>query len=357
MNARARIALPVVAVLLCAAMAGANPILDRALIAHYAPEITFSTDPPEGGWDQAYYASPVTSPEDLHLRIDVADSLGVVWYLLGAWYISTEFCGVEFGLGSYEAAAFVPVSAGPCFPGAGLETPGEGWPGPNAGTALMTIDIPWEGTWVPLYYFAGYAYADPGPTVIPLADNPSSGRMQFLTCETPPGQYPVGPGGSLGINTDGVAYPPTQFRACCHDGECTLESEIGCEMAGGVWLEDETDCDPDPCSVAACCVDEVCTLVTELACLDIGGHWMALEIACEPDNPCDKGACCLAAGCAYVWEDSCHALHPEVTGEFVPGEIWHPSGTCDPGTIWCYPSSIREASWGAMKRLYLEPGR
>ena len=138
---------------------------------------------------------------------------------------------------------------------------------------------------------------------------------------------------------------------------CTVESEIGCDMAGGAWIEDQIDCDPDPCTISACCVDEACTLRSELDCLNNSGQWMEMETACEPDNPCDKGACCLPAGCEYVREDSCHVLHPEITGDFQPGEIWHPSGTCDPGTTWCYPSPILETSWGAIKRLYFGSGK
>jgi hypothetical protein len=332
--------------------------MPSTLIPHYAPEIAFSTDPPEGGWSQAYIASPVTSPEDLHPRIDVEGSLGVVWYVLMAMNSSTQWCGMEFGLGSYDAAAFAPVSAGPCFPSQGIEFAGAGWPGPETGTALTTTDVPWEGVWVPVYYFAGYAYSAPGPTTIPLGENPSSGNIEYVTCTTPPLEYWLFDGGSLGINADGTASPPTQFRACCHDSVCTVESEMSClDMYGGVWLEETSACDPDPCTISACCVDEACTLMSELECQEADGHWMELETACEPDNPCDKGACCLPAGCEYVWEDSCHVLHPEITGEFDPGEIWHPSGDCDPGTTLCYPNPVHETSWGAMKMLYLRFGK
>ena len=355
MDTRVMIVLSTAAVLLVAAPAGANPVPlpDPTLIPHYAPEIDFSIDPPEGGWCQAYDEHPVTSAEDLHLRIDVEGYLEVVWYVLAGMCGSDPWCEMEFGLGSYDAAAFAAYSAGPCFPSQGIESAGQGWPGPGTGTSLATTDVPWEGIWVPVYYFTGYAYSAPGPTIIPLGENPSSGNIGYLRCTNPEEEQPFYHPGSLGINMDGTAIPPMQFRACCLEDWCETLPDDNCELLGGVWLEDQMDCDPDPCRISACCVDEVCTLRSELECLEAGGHWVEQDsAACEPDNPCDKGACCLPAGCEYVWEDSCHALHPEITGEFVPGEIWHPSGDCDPGTTWCYPSPILETSWGSIKALY-----
>jgi hypothetical protein len=183
MKDRKRMALSLLAALLVAVPAGANPILPPTLLPHYAPEIAFSTDPPEGGWSQAYNAYAVTSPEDLNLRIDVEDSRGVVWYVLVALNSSTEWCGVEFGLGAYDVRAFVPTS------------------------------------------FVGLA-----------------------SCTNPPWEYSLTDVGSLGINTDGTATPPTQFRACCRDSVCTVESEIGCEMGGGAWIPEEYNCIPGLCT-------------------------------------------------------------------------------------------------------------
>ncbi len=317
MDARVMTVLSTSAVFLLATPAGANPVPIQVgtMVPHYAEEIAFSTDPPEGGWARAYEASPVTSRDDLNLRIDVVGSRGVVWYVLAVIYDSTEVCGVEVGLGSYEAAAFLPITAEPCFPGQGFEVAGEGWPGPMTGT-LLTSDLPWAGVWVPVYAFAGYAYSAPGPTVIPLSHHPSTGYAGFFTCTSPPVEHYLTGLGSLGINADGSASTPMEHRVCCHDDFCTVEAQVACLTTGGVWRG------------------------------ELGG--------CEL-NPCDKGACCVPNGCEYVWEDSCHALHPEITGEFVPGEIWHPSGNCDPGSPWCYPSPTRESSWGTLKLLYREP--
>ena len=61
---------------------------------------------------------------------------------------------------------------------------------------------------MPVYYFTGYVYSDPGPTVISLASNPASGFVGFSLCTTPPIEYPLMVLGSLGINADGAAVPP-----------------------------------------------------------------------------------------------------------------------------------------------------
>ncbi|MBM3318864.1 MAG: S8 family serine peptidase, partial [Candidatus Eisenbacteria bacterium] len=63
------------------------------------------------------------------------------------------------GFGHYDEQAYAIVDHGPCFPDSGSELADAGWPGPLAGTTLTAAPA-WEGAFVPIYYFAGYGYAE-----------------------------------------------------------------------------------------------------------------------------------------------------------------------------------------------------
>jgi len=394
-----------------AALGDSNNVMGGALIAHYPSQITYSTDPPAcGNWCCAYEPYAISSIAEENVRIDASDD-PVIWYVLAAWQEDKIFCAAEFGLGNYTAANFAVIEYSPCFPSeaGGLELPTAGWPGPNEGTAFTRSgEVPWSGNWLPIYYFAGYAYG--GVEMIPIDVDPVTDFAGFSNCDQNPqlGEVVAERRGAMGINMEGIKVGPSEDpeMVCCvtpltGPPECHIATEQACLDMGGTWRPDlgsscvgnpcdpvraccwtnsllqrvcseltETDCmaltsfgvptwleniescTPNPCNEAACCVGEACTIETELDCDALGGEFIPGVMSCDP-NPCDLGACCFDEEpyCTYVYEHECLAAHPEIQ-EFTPGQIWHPSGNCDPGNPWCYPSPVEESTWGRIKRLY-----
>ncbi len=166
-------------------------------------------------------------------RIDVDhEGQSAVWFVLAAFTDSTAWRGVEFGLGTYNRDSFFFLDHGPCPPAgaAVLQIPTEGWPGPNQGIAFITSGEPWKGSIRPVYYFAGYAYAE---DLIPLGVDPTkgwggtagtyvvAGAAADSSGEKDPcpgdaalsGQRPAEAFGAMGLGRDGVAVfpktPPT----------------------------------------------------------------------------------------------------------------------------------------------------
>ncbi len=250
------------------------------MIAHHVPALLYTSDPPGGSWCIAY------APHAIHSLAEVIDSILVagvrpaVWYVVAAWEQEAKtWCEVDLGFGSYNPSAFDFTSAGPCFPDVGLEAPTPGWPGPNEGTAFAVLNQPWQGNWLPLYAFAGYAYGYGGlATSIHLDANPGTGAIGFRNCEPQSRFFAVGASrrGALGINMPGVtpAFPPPPYRsACClWISECELMLEEECLAHGGVWMEEVTSCDPNPCPLAGtCCIGGVGSWMSEENCKRVGG--------------------------------------------------------------------------------------
>ena len=150
---------------------------------------------------------------------------------------------------------------------------------------------------------------------------------------------------------------PCKTAACCNGEVCTLHTELECVNISGTWLETIEDCDPNPCLTYVCCVPgQACQNLPEVDCLAITGATWHEGYKCNDTGvDCDAlGACCFETPpyCVMMWEDECHDAHPEITGEFVPGQIWHPDGNCNEGNPWCAPSPVEETSWGRIKQLY-----
>ena len=182
---------------------GTPQLLDGgAFIAHYVPEVGFSVDPPAEGWCAAYQPYSISSCEDQNNRIDVSGTLGATWYVLAAWYLDDKiYCGVEFGLGEYDARVFEFSEYGPCYSEGGYELPTAGWPGPNEGTAITVGTGHWSGNFQAVYYFGGYAYSHYGAEIIPLSVNPTTGNAGSANCIFPVGGWDAAELGGLGINT------------------------------------------------------------------------------------------------------------------------------------------------------------
>ncbi len=175
----------------------------------------------------------------------------IVWYVVAAWTEEKIWRGTEFGIGDYWPMFFI-WSFGPCFPSEGLEIPSENWPGPNEGTALAVVDVPWQGNFVAVYYFEGYAYGNTGQ--IPLAVDPMTGFGGFANAEVPPQQFPA-----------------------------TCYGALGCFMPG-------FECCPTTTVPSVCCLaGAVRYLLAESECTAMGGEWHPEWDSCGPPNPCDGG--------------------------------------------------------------------
>jgi len=164
-----------------------NDLSGGVFICHFDPHCQPSGDPPPGGWceywldDCAIHTCEEQNPSIMQGAVGV-------WYVLSAFAEDKTWCGSEFGFGQFDPYLFIFMAWGPCTPGQHLEIPSPGWPGPDAGTAIVTTDAPWTGNFQPVYYFIGYAYyATPGR--IPFGIDPPTGFGGWGNCLTPPVSY------------------------------------------------------------------------------------------------------------------------------------------------------------------------
>ena len=227
---------------------GPADLNDGVLIAHHPPGLQYTSPTPPGGWCQAYQDEfRVAGCHELDAQIDLAGD--AVWYVLAAWNDAREWCEVEFGLGAYDPQLFAFDSWGSCFPGLGLETPTGGWPGPNAGISLETMDTPWAGNYEPVVWFAGYTYT---AGVIPLSVHCESAFAGTRNCMSPAADYDAVCLGEMGLIIEGtVCCPdsPAQPYVCClGDGTCQFVSLGECDLLGGEWHPEYETCDPNPCT-------------------------------------------------------------------------------------------------------------
>lgn len=318
-----------------------------ALILHNVPELPYSTQPPPEGWCMAYDIYGIDTWEEQNNRIDVEGYRPVVCFVLAAWLAEEkEWCGCEFGFDAFDPRIFSFADWGPCFPGAGLELPSAGWPGPLEGIALAaSYSDPWMGNYLPVYYMAGYVYSYFGPGIVSLGPDPPTDFAGFSNCLASPEAWSAASLGGLGINTDGIDAIPVEhaIRACCRETSCTLMTHLECAAVGGWWLEAYDSCEPNPCDgpdLAACCIGGVCGCLTEEDCALIGGVWMPEFGDCGPPNPC-IAVCCREEACALAREDECATL----------GGTWHPEWiTCEPNP--CIPVSVNATSWGRIRHMY-----
>ncbi|MBD3236432.1 MAG: hypothetical protein GF330_07000 [Candidatus Eisenbacteria bacterium] len=181
------------------------------LITHHPPLIEFTNPPPVEGWCDVYQDGfQIHCCSEQNARIDLDPGEGTVWFILAAWEEEKEFCGIDFGFGDYEADLFLFDDFFVCPPeGTGaLQWPTPGWPGPNEGVMVTrTGSIGWQGNFVPIYHFTGYAY---GAGIIPLARDPQTGDAAFCNCIEPYELFDIECLGGMGIATDGIE--------CCPEG-------------------------------------------------------------------------------------------------------------------------------------------
>jgi hypothetical protein len=337
------------------AFADPNDLTGGVLIAHHAPVIVcLEADSRPEDWCGAYSAHAINSLDQVVAQLPAPGAC--TWYVLAAWEAEGKtWCGTEFGFGDYIPEAFSVYGFMACFPTAGLEIPTPGWPGPNEGTAFVTTGDPWNGNWVPVYWFGGYAYDYYGATIMQIDVDPPTGFCGFSNCMNPPVAFAVGPDqrGGMGIEQPGVVptWPPVpEPWACCLPeplGACAMLLESECLRAGGTWLGPEYTCGPvNPCPLpGACCIGGVCQVMLEENCTLVGGTFQGTLTTCEP-NPCPAVCCFEAPGsvhpCQILLEDECLAI---------PG-YWHPEWTsCEPNPCGIY-TPTRTMSWGKIKGMY-----
>lgn len=352
------LALALLAMVVGVAKADEHNLADGVLIAHYVPELGYTTEPPALGWCGEYLANyAIDNCDDQNNRIDVSDFLPASWFVLAAWGEEKTWCAVEFGFGEYNPDHFVFGEYNPCFPQAGLEITTPDWPGPGEGIALAVSGHPWQGNFGPVIHFGGYAYGYGGETMIPLDVDPPTGFAGTANCVSPPEQFAAVCLGGLGINMDGIwCCPPMPEPWVCCDpetGACEILFEEECLAQGWDWRPDlGQTCDPNPCPppvvIRACCFEDgSCALMERDPCAAVGGIWHEEWDYCDP-NPCPQPTvCCVDPpefhGCVVVFsEQECMDL----------GGIWHPEWTsCDPNHC-AELTGTDNTSWGSIKGMY-----
>ncbi len=328
--------------------ANADPtdLCGGALIAHYVAELELSENPPEG-MCAAYAPHAITSAAEQVNTVTVGGPYQLAdWFIIAAWTEDKEFCGVQFGFSDYDPGIFAYSDFGACFPATGgLEIPSTNWPGPDEGIAFVVTGDAWNGNYVPVYWFIGYAYPYDG--VIELVPDPTVAQPFGGTgnCASPPEKWDAYLGG-LGINMGGIYVEPTpcdEIWACCVGTDCSMQTAADCEGMNGTWLEG-VECEPiNPCDPAwACCVFGECIEATESQCESAGGEWFEGE-HCENVNCPPYAACCIGPDlheCIMAFEEECAALNG----------VFYPDMTCEP--IPCEGSPTDETSWGTIKSMY-----
>ena len=194
-----------IGLLIPSANADPTDLTGGVFIAHYPAALQFSSDPPPEGWCHHYNESfALEVCEEQVNRVDTPSA--IAWFVLAAWDEEKEWCGTQFGFDSYGPGIFGFVDWGPCYPVNGIEFASPGWPGPNEGTACVTSSTDtWSGNLVPVYFFAGYAYAE---GILSLAPDPRMGFGGTANCPFPPSTFSAARHGGLGLFTDGIAVCP-----------------------------------------------------------------------------------------------------------------------------------------------------
>jgi hypothetical protein len=244
---RAFVFLILVAFVVVGVAADPQNLSGGVFIAHYVPELGYTTEPPPGGWCEAYAPFAIQSCEEQNVRIDVTgDALACTWYVLSAWWEPKEWCGTEFGLGGFDPALFTFLEWHPCYPPTGGLEIGNFEPEPYHGTAFVTTGDPWEGDIVPVFCLGGYANPESGS--IPLGVDPATGFGGWANCASPPEAFMADCFGALGINAEGtVCIPAEPIAVCCTGCLCTLTTAAGCDSLGGIFHPTWPSCTPDPC--------------------------------------------------------------------------------------------------------------
>ena len=189
-------------------------------------------------------ASNLESCEQAIVREDRPVFVGLHLFAAFPAESSPRLRGVSFG-----------ISYGPCvemlnwLPCAEFESPNDRWPDSGEGTGIA-FAVTQTAHLTELYWFV--TYVEPGrPEEVRVIPHPTQGAT-FGDDSVPAILDPVADLGRFGFNRDGyLPCPelPLATGACCFpSGECTLTTPSECS---GLYQGDDTDCDPNPCSVTA----------------------------------------------------------------------------------------------------------
>ncbi|MCP4758865.1 MAG: hypothetical protein GY894_11575 [Planctomycetes bacterium] len=102
--------------------------------------------------------------------------------------------------------------------------------------------------------------------------------------------------------------PPDPTGGCCVGSSCSVGTQMDCQIAGGTWLGDGSDCSGSPCDpTGGCCTGTSCSIETQGDCEGGGGTWLGSGTTCSGD-PCAvaaEGACCNVGVCSVKTEADC----------------------------------------------------
>lgn len=224
-----------------------NDLRDGALIAHTTGPYSRYPNPT---CDTYFSQYQITSCEE---QVTTMGWGTYVWFVIAAFMEDKQWCGVQFGFSDFDPQLMVFLEHGPCAPGAFIETPSAGWPGPGSGTAFVTAGTPWTGNWQPVYWFAVYAYEPSyGTGVVQLVPDPTASIPfgGFVNCAAPPERFDAALGG-MGVGEPGTWVCPTmQDGICCVGDDCIIvHSGYECTALGGQYHPEWDDCGPpNPCA-------------------------------------------------------------------------------------------------------------
>ncbi len=327
---------------LCLALLGAaastalaGPNAGGTLILHSNPALVYCSDTP------SYCGqSGLTSCDAAINHKDGADT--ALLFALAAFSSSASprLSGITFGITYPDGLSLVAYGACGDF-----ELATAGWPSSGEGTAV-TWNSARTTQLVDVYWFAGYNYYSPTPSVLALTPHPTQGAM-FADDSIPSILDPIAALGSFGFDTPGSTPCPGAAvpGACCFaDGSCTVLNETECGDAQGTFQGPGTNCDPNPCAqpLGACChLDGTCEVLSAGACNEHGDEWFG-GATCDPLPCAPLGACCFDGGiCEILPEDHCVE-----DGGVYQGD----NSACDPDP--CTPVPTQTKSWGEIKHNY-----
>ena len=182
--------------------AAADPLdlTGGVFIVHAMPDITYTRDVPADGWCKF---SDLTACDGIRAQAGERSS---IWFVISAWSEPKRFSDVDFGLGDFDPRLFAFVDGGSCLPNAAITCAPDlnAWPGPNTGIGLASLKDPWEGNFIPIYWFAGYPYQGSG--TIPLTEFAHTGHAGWISSR---GRAPYDAVclGALGVRAPG--------KSCC----------------------------------------------------------------------------------------------------------------------------------------------
>jgi hypothetical protein len=124
--------------------------------------------------------------------------------------------------------------------------------------------------------------------------------VDWYTCNIMGGTY-------MGDNTDCTACEAP--GACCSVNGCVMLMQADCELVGGLWTGDGMPCASNCPPAGACCLSCGCLQMFEVDCDAMGGTWLLNDDCAMCPPAAITGACCMSAGCGAMDQVDCDALN------------------------------------------------